>query len=195
MGSGDDPAMVTSAQEVHVGRRVELAQHPVDVERVTGEIDVEPLREHDLEDVALEDVLLRRLDCGLEVAARAVDAEVGEHGVAGGELLVGRRRRREVRERRRQGGDGGLEAVGGVVVGGRMLVGRRLGLEHHVDDERQPLGEVVERGHQARHAHHRIGHAVVVVGRVGEPLDLAHHVVAEVPDDAAVEGRQGVDVG
>ena len=50
------------AEEVHVRARVHLAQHPVDVERVGTEFDVVPLGEHDLEDVAVEDVLLRDLD-------------------------------------------------------------------------------------------------------------------------------------
>ena len=50
------------AHEVHVRARVHLAQHPVDVERVGVEVEVEALRQHDLEDVAGEDVLLGHLD-------------------------------------------------------------------------------------------------------------------------------------
>ena len=54
IGSGEEPTTRHSglAQEVHVRARVHLAQHPVDVERVGVEVEVEALREHDLEDVA-----------------------------------------------------------------------------------------------------------------------------------------------
>jgi hypothetical protein len=50
------------AHEVHVRARVDLAQHPVDVERIGVELEVEALGQHHLEDVAGEDVLLGRVD-------------------------------------------------------------------------------------------------------------------------------------
>ena len=50
------------AQEIHVGRRVDEAQHAINRERIDRIDQIEALREHDLEDVALEDVLLRGLD-------------------------------------------------------------------------------------------------------------------------------------
>ena len=50
------------AQEVHVRRRVHEPQHAVHGERVDRLDEIEALREHDLEDVAVEDVLLRRVD-------------------------------------------------------------------------------------------------------------------------------------
>ena len=74
---GDDPAVVEAApsararpddgdlgvaHEVHVGARVDLTQHPIDVERIGVELEAEPLRQHHLEDVAGEDVLLGHLD-------------------------------------------------------------------------------------------------------------------------------------
>jgi hypothetical protein len=39
-------------------------------------------------------------------------------------------------------------------------------------------------------AHHRVGQVAVVVRRVGQVLDLAHDVVAEVAHDAALQRRQ-----
>ena len=56
------------AQEVHVGRRVDDAQGAVDREGVDAGLDVEALREDDLEDVAGGDVLLGALDGVEEVA-------------------------------------------------------------------------------------------------------------------------------
>ena len=49
---------------------------------------------------------------------------------------------------------------------------------------------MVERGHVTGHRQHRVGHAEVVGRHVGQALDLAHDVVAEVADDAAVERRE-----
>ena len=62
LGRRADERDLGVAQEVHVRARVDLAQHPVDVERVGVELEVEALGEHDLEDVAGEDVLLGHLD-------------------------------------------------------------------------------------------------------------------------------------
>ncbi len=52
-------------QEVHVGAGVDLTQHAIHVERVGLEFDVVALSQHDLEDVALQDVLLGDLDSAL----------------------------------------------------------------------------------------------------------------------------------
>ena len=70
-----DDRQLGVAQEVHVRARVDLAQHPVDVERVGVELEVVALGEHDLEDVAGDDVLLGDLDGALvhAVGHRALD--------------------------------------------------------------------------------------------------------------------------
>ena len=47
------------AQEEHVRARVDLAEHAVDVEGLDTEVEVEALREDDLERVPGADVLLR----------------------------------------------------------------------------------------------------------------------------------------
>ena len=52
------------------------------------------------------------------------------------------------------------------------------------------MPEVVEGGDLSREAEHRVGHALVVGRHRRQPFDLAHGVVAEPADDAAVEGRE-----
>ena len=64
------------AHEVHVRRRVDLAQHPVHVERVGIEVEVVALGQHHLEDVAGDDVLLGHLDRLLVQPARHRRLEV-----------------------------------------------------------------------------------------------------------------------
>ena len=61
-GRRADDRQLGMLDEVHVRRRVDLAQHAVHVERVGAEFEVVALGEHDLEDVAGDDVLLRHLD-------------------------------------------------------------------------------------------------------------------------------------
>ena len=56
------------AHEVHVGAGVHEPQHTVNIERFGLEVEVEALRQHDLENVAGEDVLLRDLDGPLVLA-------------------------------------------------------------------------------------------------------------------------------
>ena len=106
IGSGDgaDQRHLGVAHEVHVRAGVDLAQHPVDVERVGVEVEVEALGQHDLEDVAGEDVLLGRLDGRLverrrpwcEVTSGSVVGRVGRVE-RGARRAGGRRRRRAAR--------------------------------------------------------------------------------------------------
>ena len=78
-----------------------------------------------------------------------------------------------------------VEPVDGGLVG---VVGQQ-----HVVDERDPLAEVVEGGQLADDRQRGVGVARGVVGDVGEVLDLAHDVVAEVADEAAVQRGQVVE--
>jgi hypothetical protein len=77
-----------------------------------------------------------------------------------------------------------------------IVVGETV--RRHTLDEIDALAPVIERGERSDHAHHRVGQAVIVRRHVGQVLDLADHVVAEIPHDAAVErgelgeGRGGV---
>ena len=98
-------------QEVHVGRRVHQAQHAVHGKRVDRLDEIEALREHDLEDVTFEDVLLGRLDRGRPLRV----VEIRTHGRQLGEL-VGGRERRDVRQGPTEIRDGLGEAFDGRVV-------------------------------------------------------------------------------
>ena len=61
------------------------------------------------------------------------------------------------------------------IQGGGVEPGRR-----DVLDQVHPLTPVVERGQRPDHRHHRVGILPVVLRRVGQVLDFADHVVAEV---------------
>ena len=74
------------ADHVHVRARVHLAEHPVEVERLGPEIEVEPLGQHDLEDVAGEDVLPGHLDRRLVATARHRRTHVGQRLVGVGRV-------------------------------------------------------------------------------------------------------------
>ena len=114
-------------------------------------------------------------------------ADVGQRVVG-----VGRIEQRLVE---RTGAVGGqlVEARDGVVVAAVELVVAEAGLDEHVLDERGPLAPVVVGGELADHRHHRVGVALVVGRDVGQVLDLAHDVVAEVAHDPAVQRRQVVE--
>ena len=178
--AGDRDLGVT--QEVHVGARVHLTQDPVEVERVGVHVDIEALREHHLEDVAGDDVLFGHLHGALVLTAG--------HGRA--------HRRQIVVGRRRGNGRVGkwateLDGVGADAHRGRVVLVvdlRRRQAEHgnalhHVG----PLAPVVEGHERTDDAHHGVGQAELVGGHVVQPFDLAHDVVAEVADDAALQRR------
>jgi len=64
LGRRPHHAQLRMAEEVHVGTGVDLAQRPVQVERVGVEVEIEALGQDHLEDVAGENVLLCYLDGG-----------------------------------------------------------------------------------------------------------------------------------
>ncbi len=70
-GGADHPGVV-ELQEEHVGRRVDHAQGPVDVEGVDIELPGEALGEHHLDDVAGPHVLLAALHGRLEIGAAEI---------------------------------------------------------------------------------------------------------------------------
>ena len=114
--------------------------------------------------------------------------------------VVGRR----LAGRQQPGGlDGRPDAVGGQLVeaglgglvGGVELVVAPRRVDHHVVDEHDPLAPVVEGGQLADHGQDGVGLAQVVGRHVGQVLDLADHVVAEVADQAGVQRRQVGEVG
>ena len=95
-----------------------------------------------------------------------------------------------VRQRAGQLEDEVVEATHRARVGRVDRVVGDIGREEDVLDQVEPLAVVVERGDVPGQRQHRVGPADRVVGHVRQALDLAHHVVAEVPDDATVERRE-----
>ena len=61
---------------------------------------------------------------------------------------------------------------------------------HHVVDQDDALAPVVERAELADDDERGVGMAQVVGRHAREALDLAHHVVAEIPDQPPVQRRQ-----
>jgi hypothetical protein len=129
--------------EVHVRARVDLAQHPVDVERLGVEVEVVALRQHHLEDVAGQDVLAGDLDRPGE--------EVASHGRPHvGQGIVGRRRLDEgLVDRAGTVGGQLLEAGDGAVVQRVELSLGRVVRHDDVVDEDHTLAPMVVRGQLA----------------------------------------------
>ena len=186
LGRRADDRDLRVTQEVHVRARVHLPQHAVDVERIGVEIDVVALREHDLEDVAVEDVLLGDLD-------RSLVHAVGHRASARPATP-----RRPAAARRGTYGSGWASrsstaaatrthrgVVGVVEIGTPSSSSTR-----HALDQVHTLAPVVERRQRTDDAHHGVGQSAVVGGHVGQALDLADHVVAEVAHHPAVQRRQ-----
>src|SRR5712692_9321263 len=67
--AADERKIIAELEAKHVGRRIDEAQTPVKIERVTVEISFETLREDNLEDVAGADVFLGLLHRALELVA------------------------------------------------------------------------------------------------------------------------------
>jgi hypothetical protein len=159
----------------HVGRRVEAAQRAVQRQRAGGEGLAHALRQHDLHDVAVDDVLLG-----------------AAHRVLEGLLAEARHRR--ARTRRGLRGSAPARAGGRAVREAllRALVGAgHLGLGIH--DQGQLAGEVVDDGDFFGQQQQDVGRAegVGLVGLRQLGLDVAHGVVAEAADQAAGRSAAG----
>ena len=89
------PSVASSAEQVHVRAGVGRAQHPVDVERVGAGSRLEPLRQHDLEDLAGPDRLLAARPPPCRYSSRSVR-------LPGGRGTAGHRGRRPCSARGRQ---------------------------------------------------------------------------------------------
>ena len=180
-GPGDGDALV--AQEVHVRAGVHLAEDAVEIERVGLEVDVEALRQDHLEDVAGQDVLLGHLHGPLVHAVGHRAANLGR-GLPG-HGRFGQWHHQRLGQLRRRGPD----AFARLVV---LAVHVRPGHVQDGDalDQVDPLAPVVEGGHRADDAHHRIRQAAVVVGHVRQVLHLADDVVAEVAHHPALQRRE-----
>ena len=193
LGRGPDHGHLGEAEEVEVRARVDQAQHPVDVEGVGAEVaEVEALGQHDLEDVAGDDVLLGRPHRVLVAARRTWCGATSPGG------RVPRRQRpgRLGRAGRKQSAASCVEPGLGLARGPRRAPSApqagsmtTLSIEHH------PLAPVVEGGQLADDRQDGVGVAEVVGRRVGQVLDLPDHVVAEVADQAGVQRRQVGEVG
>ena len=177
------------AHEVHVRARVHLAEHPVDVEGVGVEVEVEALRR-------ARPGRCRRRGCapwpppppGRTPSAPIVERTSGSGSSGSGGSTSGsssgrapsaaelvdaaRRPRRSARRARRRTRPGSTSTFS-------MSV--------------HPLAPVVVGGQLADDRHHGVGVAQVVGGHVGQVLDLADDVVAEVAHDPAVQRRQVVE--
>ena len=176
---------VAEVQEVHVGARVDVAQAPVDRERLDRDRRGPALRGHDLEGVAGVDVLDDARDHRLEALARHVGLEGRGSACSASFPARPRSPRRSAPARRAQARTSAIvrraRCVRALAVG--------LGLEVGVGEDRDRVLEVVE-GRPAR----RSASAPCRAGRarpagLAERLDGAHEVVAEVADGAAGERR------
>ncbi len=179
-GSPSQAGDAAEVEEVHVGRRVQHAQRPIDRERIGVGLAAQALAQHHLENVAGLDVLLGRCHIGLMLLL----GEVAAPFAGAGDRLGLRRRQRllDVIDDLLDAGDG----VG--------IAGAQFGLIAfactHVGDHDQLVAHMVEDDQVVAEEHHHVGHVQIVFGRLRQTLHEAHQIVAEIADHAAVEARQ-----
>ena len=177
------PATSSRCDEVHVRARVQAAQHAIHVERVRRDLVLEPLRDDDLEHVAVVDVQLRTVDGAEEVVAFAAMARIGRaRQVDVGEPRLGRLREALLHavEARLRALPEGVRGLAGVVEhGGDELHGAGAVVDHdELGDERERLA-----------GHPRFGRRAV-----RQVLDLPDRLPADEAHEPAGERRCARDV-
>ncbi len=180
----DEGEFVAELEAEHVGRGIHVPQGPVEVDGTPGEVVFKPLRGHDLEDVAGEDVILRFQHHALVFLARRVAA----HGRLG--RLSHERKGREG-PRFAELFDEAIDAFAGGGVGsggvGEVVgaeIGHELQLAEAVVENDESLGD--DKGH--------VGQSEPFIRRRGHGrFEESHHVVAEKSDRSSREDRQALD--
>ncbi len=170
---------VAEVEIVEVGRGIHPAERPVEGEGRQGERRLEALRQHDLEDVAGADVVLRPRH-HVEVALRG---RVGDDRPVEVDVGVARRFVQAHVERvdhRSQTLDGTGMGLGGA------HAGRRTDGGHHGD----LVADGVEDDDHGRANQHRVGKAERIRRRRPERFHLADHVVAEIAEDSGCHRRE-----
>ncbi len=135
LGRRSDDREPAHAYEIHVGRRVDVAQRPIDRERIGLDVGLEALREDGLIDVARGNSLLDRADAGLEYFPRLVGSDLRWRLLT----VFGLR-------------EPALElAFQELDLGARELIQRAqvfVGRDARVGDDQNPVLHVVERQHR-----------------------------------------------
>ena len=174
------PIAVRDVEQVHVRAGVGHPQHPVDIQRVRVGVHLEALGRHHLEGLT-----------GLDVADQLVDdLRVLLHGQLRAMLRGGPAERRHGRGQRlgqRRGHH--IQPRDGVVIG---LVDALVGAVpvHRVRDQRDRALVVVDGGDVGGQQQHHVRQPEVVDRQLRQPLQPAHHVVGEEPDQARRQRRQ-----
>ena len=176
-GTSAQRTLRRKAQEEHIRAGIHGAQRAIDLEAVGLRLHVEALREDGLEDVARRDVLLGALDGGQEILLRgavlhlelALALAAGQLGQRLGQALF------QLVEPR----DGFVVRVG-------RLAARHVGGDHQPD----LLAHMVEGQHLVEEEQAGVGNAQLVLGQLGQALDLADGVVGEKAHRAGGKGRQ-----
>ena len=170
---------VLKAEKEQIGRGVDVAERPVEIDRVRRGIPLKPLGEDHLDDIPRDDVLLGLDDHGLECIRRHVGPEgkgVFPHG--GGRFR----------------GPGGPEEVGHRVDPAEGLFVDRpqvfFAFRDGAGDDLDRVADVVEDDERVGDEEDGIVGRNASAGRRGELFEVADHVVAEKPHGAPEEPRQ-----
>ena len=182
--AGPDQRKAGQVEIIEEGRRVDPAQCAIERDRGQGEGAGEALRQHHLEDVARDDIVLGAVD-HLGVAARFQHrrhVDLGNVGRGG----HGRQRRSQARGGRvdpLQRLRDRLFRVGGLILPYR-------------GDQEQGVGQAIEHQDDGRPHEQHVRQGDVVGGGAGQLFDQAHSLIAEIADQTGERGRQGgVQIG
>ena len=179
---------VVEVEEVHVRRGVGLAQHAVHVEGAGVGLRLKAAREHELEDVAIDDVLLGTRDDVLEILVAPGEGDVLANLAV--DLVHARENGGRGRGAALQATEHTVQARDGIVVGTVDVFAGAVEV-NGVGDEQDCAVLVVMNGHVGDHVERELGQLYVVGGRVGQVLPVADDIPAEVSDQAGGERRQG----
>ena len=184
LGRAPDECEPIELEEIQIRRGIERTKHSVELEGLRRHGHRQPLAQNHLEGVAGKDVLSDPLDSLFELRT---SHRAGKRGVLSGlrAYLQGWRRGPLGKL-----GDQALGLFGRLVVPAAKLLVVQARFDLDSGDRHGTAKEVIDGKHDIREHEKTVGQSEIVLRFIGKPLDLAHHIVPEVPYCTSPESRE-----
>ena len=172
---------VVELEKEHVGRGIDGAQRAIDLERLGGRLEIEPLRQHHLEYIAGGNIFLRPPDATHEIIVRRAVVDFNGLGFAA------------VRPVQMLSANSSCQfPLDGGDVGERTVIGlaRRLRANVGRGNDVELVAQMIEGQQPVVKGEDAIGEANIIFRALGQALELPDHVVGEISHAAGGKRRK-----
>ena len=167
---------------IHIRARIDLSQNTINIKRISVELHIESLRQHDLKNITSTNVVFCNFYGTLIHAVRHQRLNFQR-------VLTMWRLNWRIHDRSRQIFYTFIYADNRCVIS--HVSRRNIKSGHwHAFNHVTTLAPMIKRRQRTDHAHHRVGHIAIFGWRVRQVFNFTHDVIAEKSHQAALQRRQ-----